>query len=75
MTTFSEFILHCRAYDNPRGDFIRDARGLIEDRKFPECNGWRDLAMFFRERGDDVDIGRRVWAEYRTWKKRGGLTP
>lgn len=70
--TFKEYISRARAGDNPRGDFIRDARA---DTKMPDdFASWEDLESFLRRvhfaSSDAIDAGKAAWRSYQVAMRR-----
>ena len=48
-STFRDFIRTRRVTDNPRGDFIADARA---DPRLPDAKRWSELETYLRVQGD-----------------------
>lgn len=69
--TFKQWIKTRRTTDNPRGDFIADAK---VDRKMPEnFEAWEDLERYLHRIGawsEAIKSGHMVWREYaKTWRR------
>jgi hypothetical protein len=67
MRTFAQYIRAARATDDPRGDFIADAKAEIRADRFPRVEGWEDLRAHLRTRRacpGAVRAAAAVWDEY-----------
>jgi hypothetical protein len=62
---FREFLRTRRVTDNPRGDFIADAR---RDPRLPDVQRWSELETYLRLQGDAcpeaVRQAKRLWQEF-----------
>ena len=65
LADFREFISTRRVTDNPRGDFIADAR---RDPRFPDVQRWSELEGYLRIQGDAcpkaIRQAKRLWQEF-----------
>ncbi|MET4636599.1 hypothetical protein [Kaistia defluvii] len=65
--SFREYLFRVEFADDPRGDFISDARTMIRAGNMPEIASLDSLLSHLRMRGADravAPIAERVWAEY-----------
>ena len=65
--TFTEFILSRHVTDTIRGDFIRDARDMIEIGRFPDPPTWDNLEVYLGLRHacpEAMRAGRQLWREF-----------
>jgi hypothetical protein len=66
--TFKEFIQSARVTNSPRGDFIADAKTLINAGVFPTVEGWGDLYGFMARRRacpEAVEEARKLWRQFK----------
>ena len=66
--SFKDFIRSARVTNTPRGDFIADAKTLINAGVFPAVEGWADLYGYMNRRGSSAEAiktARKVWREYK----------
>jgi hypothetical protein len=69
--TFAEFIQSARVTETPRGDFIADAKTLINACVFPAIDSWGDLYGFMMRRRacpEAIEQARKVWRQYQKSK-------
>lgn len=62
--TFKEYLAKCRVTDNPRGDFIKDAR---RDDRMPDIKSRGELLKYLSGRGAILEARQeagRLWLEY-----------
>lgn len=70
--SFKGYLGQSRALENPRGDFIRDARA---DEQLPEPASWEELRGYFESRGaceGTLVAARAYWREYQRAERRRG---
>jgi YozE SAM-like fold len=68
MTDFRTFIQTARASNNPRGDFIGDAK---DDDGLPNATTWEELESYLhgcRACHEAIDAGKVVWDEFKRWR-------
>jgi hypothetical protein len=67
--SFKDFMRSARVTNSPRGDFIADAKTLINAGAFPAVENWADLYGFMSRRGssaDKIEEARKLWREYKS---------
>ena len=66
--SFKDFLQSVRVTSTPRGEFIADAKTLINAGVFPPVDSWSALYRFMSRRGsraETIEIARKVWREYK----------
>jgi hypothetical protein len=67
MLDFQAFIQTARVSNDPRGDFIGDAKS---DDELPNATTWDDLESYLRRQracDEAIAAGREVWEEFERW--------
>ena len=67
--TFKEFIQSARVTNTPRGDFIADAKTLINAGVFPTVDSWCDLYGFMTRRHacpEAIEEARKAWRQFKS---------
>lgn len=61
---FREWVRSKTAHDNPRGDFIKDAKF---DRELPDVSTFEELERYLRRKracDDAIDAAKSLWKEF-----------
>lgn len=72
--TFTDFLQSRNVTNSPRGEFIAEAKTLINADVIPDIQAWAELYRFLCRRGandETITIARHLWREYRKLESAG----